>query len=95
MQTRRNGLQAHGQAAHVEAIAVLAVDSTGVGDAFNGGFLHDQLARSSLQRPLHAGNLCGELSTMAHGGVDALPDRREFDRWLLQLDSRDDGAQQG
>ncbi len=79
---------------HVDAIEVLAVDSTGAGDAFNGGFLHEQLAGSTLRRSLQAGNLCGGLSTRAPGGVDALPDRREFDRWLLQLEIRDHGGQQ-
>lgn len=84
-----------GKPLHVNAIEVSAVDSTGAGDAFNGGFLYEQLAGSSLERSLQAGNLCGGLSTRSPGGVDALPDRREFERWFLQPDIGDDGGQQG
>ncbi|MDE0110597.1 MAG: carbohydrate kinase family protein [Bryobacterales bacterium] len=69
-----------------EAIDVEAVESTGAGDAFNGGFLHAWMARKSLEDALDAGNVCGGLSTRSPGGVNALPSRSEFDRQIRRLE---------
>jgi ribokinase len=56
--------------------AVRVVDTTGAGDAFNGGFLAARLRRVSPRRSLRAGNRMGALSTRAPGGIDGLPNRR-------------------
>lgn len=69
-----------GAPAEVAGIAVDAVETTGAGDAFNGGFLHAWMAGMSLEKALWAGNICGGLSTRAAGGVQALPTRAEFER---------------
>ena len=52
---------------------VRAVDTTGAGDAFNGGFLAARLLDLSPVESLRAGNRVGALSTRAAGGIDGLP----------------------
>lgn len=52
---------------------VRAVDTTGAGDAFNGGFLAARLLELSPIESLRAGNRVGALSTRAPGGIDGLP----------------------
>jgi sugar/nucleoside kinase (ribokinase family) len=58
------------------AARVATVDTTGAGDAFNGGFLAVWLETSSLSRSLAAGNRIGAASTRKAGGIEALPRRR-------------------
>lgn len=55
------------------APAIRAVDTTGAGDAFNGGFLAARLAGRTPKLSLRAGNRMGALSTRAAGGIDGLP----------------------
>jgi sugar/nucleoside kinase (ribokinase family) len=49
------------------------VDTTGAGDAFNGGFLYGVLRRRSPRECLRLANRVGALSTRAPGGIDGLP----------------------
>ena len=57
----------------VRAPTVRALDTTGAGDAFNGGFLAARLRGATPERALAAGNRMGALSTRALGGIDGLP----------------------
>lgn len=57
---------------------VEALETTGAGDAFNGGFLHLWMNGESLQDCLVAGNICGACSTRAPGGISSLPSADEF-----------------
>jgi sugar/nucleoside kinase (ribokinase family) len=59
----------------VPAPRVRAVDTTGAGDAFNGGFLSGWLRGGTARECLRIGNFVGSQSTRAPGGVIALPTR--------------------
>jgi sugar/nucleoside kinase (ribokinase family) len=64
---------ARGADIRVPAVRVKTVDTTGAGDAFNGGFLAAMLAGASPKACLKTGNAVGALSTTAPGGIDGLP----------------------
>lgn len=55
------------------AMKVKSVDTTGAGDAFNGGFLAALVRGLRPESCLKAGNAAGALSTRAAGGLDGLP----------------------
>ena len=56
---------------------VRVVDTTGAGDAFDGGFLDALLRGAGPAACLKAGNRMGALSTRAPGGIDGLPRPRK------------------
>lgn len=60
----------------VPAARVEVVDTTGAGDAFNGGFLAARLAGHTLDQCMRWGVLTGSLSTARAGGLDGLPTAR-------------------
>jgi sugar/nucleoside kinase (ribokinase family) len=55
---------------------VEVIDTTGAGDAFNGGFLSARLDGAGAADALRAGNRLGALSTRKAGGIDGVPRRR-------------------
>lgn len=65
----------------VPAPRVNAVDTTGAGDAFNGGFLYAWLRGQAPRTCLRIGNFVGARSTRSAGGVDGLPARRDLPGW--------------
>jgi ribokinase len=71
-----------GRMVRVKSIRVRAVDATGAGDAYNGGFLHGYLAGWPLEDCLRAGNICGALATTGAGGSGALPTRKSLSKWM-------------
>jgi sugar/nucleoside kinase (ribokinase family) len=71
--------------AKAAGIKVETVDTTGAGDAFNGGFLHRWMDGASLQDCLLAGNVCGALSTTKPGGNAGTPTKAQLARILRQV----------
>jgi ribokinase len=67
-----------GKILRVRSIPVRALDATGSGDAFNGGFLHGHLAGWGIEDCLRAGNICGALATTRPGGSSAIPTRKRL-----------------
>jgi sugar/nucleoside kinase (ribokinase family) len=70
-----------GQVVRSAGFQVEAVDTTGAGDSFNGGFLHGYLAGLHLEDCLDLGNACGALSTRGVGGTTThagLAEAQEF-----------------
>jgi ribokinase len=74
-----------GKIVRVKSIRVRAVDATGAGDAFNGGFLHGYLAGWPLEECMRAGNVCGALATTGAGGSAAIPTRQTLKKLMEKL----------
>jgi len=74
-----------GKMLRVKSVRVRAVDATGAGDAFNGGFLHGYLAGWPLEECLRAGNVCGALATTRAGGSSAIPTRKKLRDLMKEL----------
>lgn len=66
---------------------VRVVDTTGAGDAFNGGFLWAWLQGWPPARCLDAGNFVGARSTRRVGGIDGLPSLGDLPRALAKAAS--------
>lgn len=71
--------------ARSRGLKVKCVDTTGAGDAFNGGFLHRWLEGDDLVDCLRAGNVCGALSTTRPGGNAGTPGPAELARALRKM----------
>lgn len=79
-------LMADGTVYRQPAMHLPIVDATGMGDAFNGGFLHEFLRGSGWDDCLLAGNICASLTASNPGGIRGLPDaQKEFVRWMASL----------
>ena len=63
----------------VERIPVQAVDTTGAGDAFNGGFVTALSRGMDLFEAVRYGNCTGALSVTKFGTAPAMPNRGEID----------------
>jgi ribokinase len=74
-----------GRIVRTKSIRVRAVDATGAGDAFNGGFLHGYLAGWTLEDCMRAGNICGAIATTSAGGSSAIPARSELKRLMARI----------
>lgn len=70
-----------GEEVAAPAPRVKAVDTTGAGDAFNGGFLFARLGGRSASQCLRAGNFVGARSTRCAGGLDGLPGADALPAW--------------
>jgi 2-dehydro-3-deoxygluconokinase len=58
---------------HIPAMSVKAVDTTGAGDAFNGGFLHGLASGESLQQCARFAITTASLKVLNRGSAAAMP----------------------
>lgn len=71
----------HGELIHSPAYPIAeVVDTTGAGDAFNGGFMYGILKGYALADALRCGTICGSLSATALTGTAAVPTADELER---------------
>lgn len=66
----------------VPAYKVNAVDTTGAGDAFNGGMLAALAEGKSLEEAVQFGNVVGALSVQKLGTTPSMPTREEIDEFI-------------
>lgn len=72
-----------GEMLHVPAYPIReVVDTTGAGDAFNGGFIYGILKGYPLAQALRCGTICGSLSTTALSGTAAVPTVEQLENFL-------------
>ena len=87
-------LDADGKMENVPAVKASAVDTTGAGDAFWGGFLScvlnhgvssvNQLNAELLQEAVRYGNVSGSLSVQQKGAISSLPTREQVEQFLAE-----------
>jgi len=66
------------------AFKVKAVDTTGAGDAFHGGYIHGLLKGQSLEERMRTGSAAAALCCTALGGRTALPSPEKLDSFLAE-----------
>lgn len=71
-----------GQVYRQPAFAVDAVDTTGCGDVFHGGYIYGLLQDWPLQQTLRFATACAALKTRALGGRTAIPSLLEVENFL-------------
>jgi len=70
--------EANGRTYAVNPPAVVAIDSTGSGDAFDAGFIDALLEGATWEERLRRACICGALSTRVPGALGGLPNREEL-----------------
>ena len=72
-----------GQTFRQPAFRVNAIDTTGCGDVFHGGYIYGLLQNWPLQQTVRFAAACAALKTRALGGRTAIPVLREVENFLL------------
>lgn len=67
-------LSGDGQVSRVPALQVEAIDTTGAGDAFVGGFAYALACGEDAAAAVRLGTICGSLSTAQRGTQSSFPD---------------------
>ena len=70
----------------VDPVVVEAVDTTGAGDAFNGGLVTALAEGRDLAEAAWFGNVVGALSVTKRGTAPAMPYRRQIDAFMQHLE---------
>jgi ribokinase len=73
-----------GRRLHVPAFNVVAVDSTGAGDAFNAGYIAGRLLELGMRQSVLLANACGAAAVTVLGAGSALPGRDLVARLLRE-----------
>jgi len=78
------------EALYFPAFPVTAVDTTGAGDAFNGGLATGLAAGGSVEQAVPLASAAAALACTRPGAQAALPDRQDVERFLRALRGRAD-----
>jgi ribokinase len=73
------------QALHFPAFPVTVVDTTGAGDAFNGGLATGLAAGGSLEQAIPLAGAAAALACTRPGAQSSLPERKDVERFLRSL----------
>ena len=71
-----------GQPVVAPAFSVQPVDTTGAGDSFNAGFLHEWLRKRPLAEALRFAAACGAISTLGPGGTGHQANEQQAEEML-------------
>jgi len=75
-------MDAAGSVFYQQAFKMDAVDTTGCGDVFHGGYIYGLLQNWPLPQTVHFATACAALKTRALGGRTAIPDLPEVNAFL-------------
>ena len=70
---------------NIPAFKIEAVETTGAGDSFNAGFLHQYTRGRSLKECARFGTACGALAVTALGGTGAFQDKATVQKKLKEI----------
>jgi sugar/nucleoside kinase (ribokinase family) len=82
---RGSTLYADGARVRLSAARADVLDTTGAGDAFNGGFIAGLLRAADLTHALRLANYIGARATERLGGIGGLPSRSELPAWASRI----------
>ena len=68
----------------VPRLNVNAIDTTGAGDAFNGGFAVSIAAGKDVKEAMRYGSACGAITTMRRGRMPSLPNAEEVEPFIKE-----------
>lgn len=75
----------NGKLVRMPAFPVQPVDTTGAGDSFNAGFLHQWLRKAPLGEALRFAAACGAISTQGAGGTTAQATEEQAKAFLARV----------
>ena len=86
IKTGKNGVwtKNRNKTIHTSAFNIDVIDTTGAGDSFNSGFIHQYLLGSDIGKCALLGNACAAISTTKPGGIAAFPDINELQQFLSE-----------
>ena len=62
------------------------IDTTGAGDAFKGGFLHEILEGLDIKKAAEIGNIAAGITITGRGAINSIPYRDEVYKILNDMD---------
>lgn len=77
--------KAQGMGRHIKGFSVEAIDTTGAGDAFNGGFAHAVSSGMGIEDAVQFGQAAAALSVMKKGTAVSMPSIEEIKAFLNEL----------
>jgi len=77
--------EAQGRGRHIKGFSVETIDTTGAGDAFNGGFAHAVSSGMGIEEAVQFGQAAAALSVMKEGTAVSMPAIKEIKAFLNKV----------